>query len=212
MTGPRVAVTRTARTLARMLWRRTFALLAGVAVAVGSAGLSAAAASSPAAPTLHWTSCGGGYQCAKLAVPLDDAKPNGPKITLALTRLPATNSHARIGSLVVNPGGPGASAVQYVREAGRMLPATVRARFDIVGFDPRGVGGSAPIDCTNNLDPLYNRQFTPVNAAARQALVAGVEQFVAQCEHKDGAELPYVSTDTRPTCGRWCSTARSTRP
>lgn len=177
-----------------MLWRRTFAFLAGVAVAVGSAGLSAAA-SAPTKPALHWTSCGGGLQCAKLPVPLDDTKPNGPKISVALARLPATNPHDRIGSLVVNPGGPGASAVQYVREAGRMLPATVRDRFDIVGFDPRGVGGTAPIDCTNNLDPLYNLQFTPVNDAARQALVAGVEKFVAQCEQKDGAELPYVSTE-----------------
>jgi pimeloyl-ACP methyl ester carboxylesterase len=114
---------------------------------------------------------------------------------VAITRLPAADPHERIGSLVMNPGGPGASAVQFVHQSARMLPSTIRDRFDIVGFDPRGVGGTAPIDCTANLDPLYNLQFTPVNDAARQALVAGVEQFVAQCEKKDGAELPYVSTE-----------------
>jgi pimeloyl-ACP methyl ester carboxylesterase len=95
----------------------------------------------------------------------------------------------------VNPGGPGASAVQYVQDSANAFPATIRDRFDIVGFDPRGVGGSAPIDCTSNLDPLYSLQFVPVNDAARQALVTGVMGFVAQCEQKDGAELPYVSTE-----------------
>jgi pimeloyl-ACP methyl ester carboxylesterase len=181
-----------------MLWRRTFALLAGVAVAVGSAGLSASAASAPTQPTqptLHWTSCGGGFQCARLPVPLDDTAAHSPTISLALTRLPAADPHDRIGSLVENPGGPGVSAVQFVREQAKMLPATIRDHFDIVGFDPRGVGGSAPIDCTPYLDPLYNLQFVPVNDAARQALVAGVEKFVAQCEKKDGSELPYVSTE-----------------
>ena len=178
-----------------MRWRRSFAVLAGVAIMVGAAGLSASAASAPPHPALHWTSCGGGYQCAKLPVPLDDTNPHSPTINLALVRLPAADPHERIGSLLVNPGGPGASAVQFVQQSAKMLPAVVRDRFDIVGFDPRGVGGSDPIDCTSNLDPLYNLQFAPVSQAAYQALVAGVQSFVAQCEKKDGSQLPYVSTE-----------------
>jgi len=172
-------------------------LLAALAITLGAAGLSAtvtAAATAPQ-PTLHWTSCGGGFQCARLRVPLDDTVPHGKTISLALTRLPASNPSQRIGSLVVNPGGPGGSAVQFVRESARMMPASIRDRFDIVGFDPRGVGGSAPIDCTSNLDPLYNLQFAPTSPAARQALIAGFQSFVAKCEKKDGAELPYVSTE-----------------
>ncbi len=177
-----------------MLWRRALSLLAGVAIASASVGLTAAGATSTSTTKLHWTNCGDGFQCADFSVPLTTS-PHSPTMSLALARLPATNPGQRIGSLLVNPGGPGASAVQYVQEAAKMLPATIRAHFDVVGVDPRGVGGSAPIDCTSRLDPLYNLQFAPVDPAAYDALVAGFEGFVAQCEQKDGAELPYVSTE-----------------
>ena len=182
-----------------MLLRRVLALVGVVVVAVSSAGLSAAGASAARASTaphstLHWTSCGDGFQCAHLPVPLTSS-PHSPTISLALARLPAADPSERIGSLVVNPGGPGASAVEYVREGAKMLPATIRDHFDVVGFDPRGVAGSAPIVCTSRLDPLYNLQFAPVNNAAYQALVAGFKTFVAQCEQKAGKELPYVSTE-----------------
>jgi pimeloyl-ACP methyl ester carboxylesterase len=144
---------------------------------------------------LHWTGCGKGFECARLRVPLDDVLLDGPTITLALIRLPASDPGQRIGSLLVNPGGPGASVVQYVQGAAKGLPAAVRARFDIVGFDPRGVGGSAAVQCDSNLDPLYRLSFAPHSDAARQALVGGVEAFVAQCKAKSGPELPFVSTE-----------------
>jgi pimeloyl-ACP methyl ester carboxylesterase len=167
-----------------------------VAVLLAAAAPAASAAPKPPrAPALHWTSCGKGFECSRLRVPLDDVLLGGPTISLALARLPATDPQHRIGSLLVNPGGPGASAVQFLEtDAKASLPAAVRARFDIVAFDPRGVGGSAPVQCESDLDPLYSLAFAPMSDAARQALVAGVDSFVAQCKARSGPELPYVSS------------------
>jgi pimeloyl-ACP methyl ester carboxylesterase len=176
--------------------RRTLALLLSVATLVASLASTAGAAKpTPPKPTLHWSSCQKSFECARLSVPLDDTVSNGPTISLALMRLPAADPSQRIGSLVVNPGGPGASAVQYIHDAARMLPSTIRDRFDIVGFDPRGTGGSAPLSCATNLDSFYNLQFAPTSDAARQALIAGTEALVNDCKVKDGAELPYLSTE-----------------
>jgi pimeloyl-ACP methyl ester carboxylesterase len=100
--------------------------------------------------TLVWTACGGGFQCSRLTVPLDYADPTGDKIRIALIRLRAGNPSARLGSLVINPGGPGASGVDFVRGAKSAFDAPVRARYDIVGFDPRGVARSAPVVCLSD--------------------------------------------------------------
>ena len=170
-------------------------MLLGVATLVASVVSTAGAAPSPPKQTLHWSSCQKRFECTRLSVPLDDTVSNGPTISLALIRLPAADQSHRIGSLVVNPGGPGASAVQYIHDEARTLPATIRDRFDIVGFDPRGTGGSAPVNCASNLDSFYNLQFAPTSDVARQALVAGVEALVHECEVNDGAELPYLSTE-----------------
>ncbi|HEV2310899.1 MAG TPA: alpha/beta hydrolase, partial [Acidimicrobiia bacterium] len=127
-------------------------------------------------------------------VPLDDTKPNGPTISLALARLRAKGPGSRIGSLLVNPGGPGASGVQFVEQSASTLPAAIRARFDIVGWDPRGVGGSAPVTCTSNLDSYYDLNFAPQTDAERQALDAGVQALVSECQAKNAADLPYLSS------------------
>src|SRR5579875_819203 len=104
------------------------------------------------AEALQWRSCDGSdgprqAQCATLTVPLDPEVPaeGQPTITLALDRLPATGK--RIGSLVVNPGGPGDSAVDELPELAALLSPGVRAAFDIVGYDPPGVGHSDPVSC-----------------------------------------------------------------
>ena len=101
---------------------------------------------------LQWRSCyaevGPNFQCAVAQVPLDHSRPHGPTISLALTRLPATDQRRRIGSLFLNPGGPGGSGVDFVLGAGPFLyTPEVRARFDLVGFDPRGVMRSTPLRC-----------------------------------------------------------------
>ena len=134
-------------------------------------------------------------ECARLKVPLDDTVTGGPTISLAIARVRARDPQHRIGSLLMNPGGPGAPGIQFLRDFAPTLPGTIRDRFDLVSFDPRGTGASAPVECTPNLDSLYNLEFAPRDDAARQALVAGVRAFIAQCQAKAGAELPYVSTE-----------------
>ncbi len=95
------------------------------------------------AQRLDWQPCDGGFQCAQLVVPFDYAKPDGRRFTLPVVKLPAADPAHRIGALVINPGGPGASGVRYALGARLEFPAAVLARFDIVGFDPRGAGASA---------------------------------------------------------------------
>lgn len=109
----------------------------------------------PAVPRLTWTSCGPGleaFQCTTAEVPLDYDWPRGATITLALTRLPATDQARRIGSLFTNPGGPGGSGVDFVQQGAPLLYAdVVRSRFDIIGFDPRGVARSTSATCYPSL-------------------------------------------------------------
>jgi len=118
--------------------------------------VQALAATSPAVtvPTLTWSDCGGGFQCATATVPLDYARPRDGTISLALIRLPATDQAHRIGSLFTNPGGPGGSGVDFIRAVGTTFPAAIRARFDIIGFDPRGVGASTAVHCFDNVTDL----------------------------------------------------------
>ena len=96
------------------------------------------------AQKLHWQSCHQGFQCARLLVPFDYRLPAWRRFSLPVIRLAATDPARRIGSLVVNPGGPGGSGISYALQARSEIAAPVRARFDIVGFDPRGVGASEP--------------------------------------------------------------------
>jgi pimeloyl-ACP methyl ester carboxylesterase len=97
-----------------------------------------------AASSLAWSDCGDGLQCATAQVPLDYDQPNGRQISLALIKRPATDPAHRIGSLFTNPGGPGNSGVDFVRnDAPGVYTPAVLARFDVIGFDPRGVGQSA---------------------------------------------------------------------
>ena len=114
---------------------------------------SPAAAESAVAPA-HWSNCGKGLQCADLRVPRDYSAPSNGYLTIALIRQPASDPKDRIGSLVVNPGGPGGSGVEFVRGAAEqgIFPTALRKRFDIVGFDPRGVNSSSAIRCIDNLD------------------------------------------------------------
>src|SRR5438132_9789910 len=101
---------------------------------------------------IEWTPCGK-VECGRLSVPLDFTRPNGPHIALALARIPAARK--RIGVLFTNPGGPGGSGVEFLRSAADVFPEEIRASFDLVSWDPRGVGASAPVRCVDNLDPFY---------------------------------------------------------
>ena len=124
-------------------------LLAGLA-----AGSLPATAGGSAAPAfrIDWGPCADapGVQCGTLEVPVDWAKPNGPRVPLALARRPADDPAARVGTLFYNPGGPGDGGARYVRNAGEIFSPTVLHRFDLVGLDPRGTGGSVKVSCGVN--------------------------------------------------------------
>ncbi len=110
-------------------------------------------ADAPPVSQLDWSDCDDGLECATLPVPLDHTEPDGPTIDLALVRRPADDPDQRIGALFVNPGGPGGSAIELVRNgvkedgAPAQFGAELRDHFDIVGFDPRGVGESQEVRC-----------------------------------------------------------------
>lgn len=129
-------------------------------------------------------------------MPLDYDRPTGRQIDVALVRLPASGPGKRIGSLVINPGGPGGSGVDYARYARYLFPERVRARFDIVGFDPRGVARSTPVDCVTDreLDALIAAPAVPRTPAETAQLVAGSQRFAAGCSAKSGDLLPHVGT------------------
>ena len=156
---------------------------------------SSSPVAAPAAP-LSWSPCEEGFSCATLQVPLDEDDPSAGEVDLALTRLPASDPASRIGSLVVNPGGPGASAVDYLQAAWPALPEQVRARFDLVAFDPRGVGRSAPVRCatTAELDRWFALDPSPDDRAELAELERGSESLTAGCERESGDLLPHVST------------------
>ena len=98
-------------------------------------------------PVLHWTTCQQTDQCATAELPLDYSHPRGTKIKLALLRIEAKDPAHRLGTIFVNPGGPGDSARDWAALLPQGLPRVILDRFDIVGVDPRGVGGSTPIRC-----------------------------------------------------------------
>ena len=146
---------------------------------------------------LDWQPCDGGFECAQLVVPFDYAKLDGPRFTLPVVKLPAADPAHRVGALVINPGGPGGSGVQYALGARLEFPAALLARFDIVGFDPRGAGASQPaLNCENGpqLDTFFATDDEPSDPAQLARVVAASKQFAAQCERNSAALLPYVGT------------------
>ena len=156
-------------------------------------------ANTRATPTaLVWSDCavGGGWECATLPVPLDYADPTGPTIDLALTRLPAGDPAQRIGALLFNPGGPGGRGVNTLHQLGTlMFPEETRARFDIVSFDPRGVGESGQIDCQPDFEAYYELDPSPDDDAEREAWLAGGRAYAAACAANGGELLPFVGTE-----------------
>src|SRR5690349_20037871 len=108
------------------------------------------ASGGPAVPRIAWAACGAehpGFECASVKVPLDYDDPRGATTSVALARKPATDKAHRIGSLFLNPGGPGGSGVDFALGSGNRISANLQGRFYVVGFDPRGIGRSDPLHC-----------------------------------------------------------------
>ena len=141
------------------------------------------------AQRLSWEDCRDRFSCATLRVPLDYRRPAAGDIEVALIRLPA--SGRRLGSLVVNPGGPGASGLDYARDLSSLSPQ-VRERFDTVGFDPRGVGRSTPVDCVGDreLDQLLEAPAAPRNAKETAAAVESAQRLADGCRTRSALINP----------------------
>ncbi|MEU8714669.1 MULTISPECIES: alpha/beta hydrolase [unclassified Streptomyces] len=139
---------------------------------------------------------GGAWQCATMKAPLDWAKPKGATIGLALIRAKASGAaDDRIGSLIFNFGGPGGSGVTTLPAFGEDY-AALRTRYDLVSFDPRGVGRSDPVECENDeqLDDYFQQDATPETRAERTQLINRTKQFNAACEKNSKTVLPHVRT------------------
>ncbi|MEU6534665.1 alpha/beta hydrolase [Streptomyces sp. NPDC047000] len=185
--------------------RRRAAVLCGVAVVVAGtftavpadASAPHTAAAVPAArPT--WKTCGTEeyptLQCATLKVPLDHTDPGGRQITLALSRVPHTAKTYQ-GPLLVNPGGPGGSGLTLAGFVASSLPASTASQYDVIGFDPRGVGASEPaLDCVPGFSDPVRPDSVPSTRAVEKADLERARSFAAACGRKYADLLPYIDT------------------
>ncbi|MFJ4811972.1 alpha/beta hydrolase [Streptomyces longwoodensis] len=183
----------------------------GASTAAGSTSTAAAQAVLTPLPTatpsalapyygqkLSWRDCGvPGFQCTTMKAPLDYAKPDGGDVRLAVARKKATGPGKRIGSLLVNPGGPGGSAIGYLQQyAGVGYPAPVRARYDMVAVDPRGVARSEPVECLDGpkMDAYTQTDVTPDDQREKTGLVDAFKTFAEGCGADAPTLLRHVST------------------
>ncbi|MEU4034831.1 alpha/beta hydrolase [Streptomyces collinus] len=177
---------------------RAAVLCAAAALVAGSVTAVPAAAAAPAPAAPVWKKCGTGdhptLQCASLPVPLDPARPSGRRITLALNRVPHTAKTSE-GPLLVNPGGPGGSGLALAGYVASALPKSVAARYDVIGFDPRGVGRSTPaLDCAPRHFGSVRPDTVPATDALERANLDRARSFAAACGRAYADVLPYMTT------------------
>jgi len=142
-----------------------------------------------------WTSCSGGFQCTTVEVPMDYAKPKGATVRLAVTRLPASGK--RLGAMLINPGGPGASGVDMAKTSAKSyFSDKLRSAYDIVGFDPRGVQRSAPVKCLNDaqMDAARQQDFDMDTDAGFARAETATKDQTALCVKNTGPVLSHVDT------------------
>ena len=178
--------------------RKLLTVISALAIALTGCS-STTKASFPDAPndvsTLSWSACHGHFQCAVLKVPIDYSNESLGQFDIAVVRYRDPNQHNRIGSLVVNPGGPGVSGVQYALDAEYIVNPDVLERYDIVGFDPRGIGDSTPVSCLTapEQDASFATDPKPDNDAEYAQALADTQSFVDKCVAKT-PNLAHFST------------------
>jgi pimeloyl-ACP methyl ester carboxylesterase len=185
--------------------KRSVGVLSAVLIAVSATGLVAApalAAPVTAASTIQWGACppdvaaepgAAALRCATISVPLDYKKPSGPHLEVAVSRLAATDQTKRRGVLLLNPGGPGGAGLDLPLVFGSLMPASVLQSYDLIGFDPRGLGHSSPLTC--GLTDQQQQDLIPYPSPdGFAAQVAAQRQVVKQCFEHSGAQLPYITT------------------
>ncbi|MEV5558765.1 alpha/beta hydrolase [Nonomuraea wenchangensis] len=198
--------------------KRVLGMVAGMAVLVGlvasveqpaMAG-NAAVEAAPAAPVTPavWGACprvtgkavNAALECATVQVPLDYSRPSGRSIKVAINRIKAKTSRSadRLGALLINPGGPGASGRALTEYVAAGLPAGVRERYDIIGFDPRGVGGSDPAMHCVDPDVFYKaprQDAVPHGTGDEQRLLARAAEYAGSCGERWSWLLPHLTTE-----------------
>jgi pimeloyl-ACP methyl ester carboxylesterase len=184
-------------TLLAML-RRLLACVVALGAGIGTFGAPAAHATTASSGLSPWRRCGK-LQCATLTVPVDYARPDGEQVDLAVARARATDPDRRIGSLVFNFGGPGDAGTQTLADYAAQIPAAVRARYDLVSFDPRGTGRSRPVECVDDAtaDRLNAVDPTPNSEADLQSFYDGTHDpvdLVERCVARNGAWLAQLGS------------------
>ena len=151
-----------------------------------------AAPATPLGAPAVFVPCDGSFECAQITVPVDYRAPNGPTITIGIVRQPAKDQAGKVGTLLVNPGGPGGSGIETV-ESGQ-VPAAAADRFDVIGFDPRGVGRSSALACPVGPDTPYYGDPDPGDPADEAATAQSVERYDQACGDAYRQLLPYLGT------------------
>ncbi|OKK03447.1 hydrolase [Streptomyces sp. CB03234] len=132
------------------------------------------------------------FQCATLKVPLDYGRPGGKQIDIAVSRMKASSAQERRGVLLLNPGGPGGPGLDMPLYLGSVLPAAVKKQYDLIGFDPRGVGRSTPVGCGLTDDERDWQR--PYKAATFAKDVKWARTVAEKCRARAGAALPHLTT------------------
>lgn len=203
-TGPAAGPRRpkASRTAARRLaasWRLGAGVAAAALLAAACPATAVAAPDAAPVPRLRWAKCADGFECATARVPLDHHDPRGASLDLSVIRHPADDQAHRIGSLFYNPGGPAVPGTVALRMMLGQFPEEVRKRFDIVSFDPRGTGGSAPVQCFDK--PADEQALLagtaagyPEGADQQKAWADAYQRLARQCAARNPALLPHIST------------------
>jgi pimeloyl-ACP methyl ester carboxylesterase len=182
--------------------RRSAIVLSLVLGATGALVAPAAAQAAPAPPgSIVWAPCEGDTEglperlvCSTLSVPVDWAKPRGPKFDLALAKLPAADPAKRVGSLFVNPGGPGGSGVGFVYGAEYSFSPALIDSFDFVSFDPRGQAASNPVLCDSDAANAQSALLYPSSTAEYKQLRAANKALGQSCAELTGPLVKHVDT------------------
>jgi pimeloyl-ACP methyl ester carboxylesterase len=149
--------------------------------------------------TISWAACPESpapFECGQLAVPFDYDNPGTGSFVLSLMRRPAEIPESRIGSLLVNPGGPGFGGTTVAEQAEWYFSTELLEQFDVVGWDPRGTGASTPaVDCTEDYDRYFGIDSPPNDDDAKQKMIDLTQEFVDLCVERNGEMLKYISTE-----------------
>ncbi|PXX63336.1 TAP-like protein [Nocardia tenerifensis] len=171
---------------------------------IGCAGPEAEAKPETAVPDrfysqqLDWKACGdpkldeAGAQCADVTVPLNYAEPEGATLTVAISRIAATDPARKHGVMLSNPGGPGGAGLDFMVDVGKAMTPDVRASYDLIGMDPRGIGRSSRIQC--HWPVGMGLRSAGVDAAAFAESAAAQADLAARCATEEAARLPYITT------------------